>query len=117
GPVEDGMHLETAVAHLERIELRAALGLAAAQPRKPGAGAQGLECTGHRFDLAQLEILVESFAALLPELAVLPLEVGHRLRAGETLDVERELLRELFDELVGLREQIAGVDEDHRDTR
>src|SRR6187549_1392755 len=104
GPVEDRMHLEAAVAHFERIQRRAARGLAAAQAREPGGGAERREAAAHGLDLAQLEILVEAFTALGPELAVLRLEILDGLRTREGLDVELELLLELLDELVGLGE-------------
>src|SRR6185295_10203899 len=105
-PVEDRMHLEAAIAYLEWIELRAALGLAAAQAREPAADAERLQRAPHGLDLADLEILVESCAALLPQLAVLRLELGHALVAGEGADVERQLLAQRLDELVGLGEQV-----------
>ena len=104
GPVEDGMHLEAAVAHFERIQRGAARGLAAAQAREPRGGAERRESAAHGLHFSQLEIFVEPFAALLPELAVLRFEVIDGLRARKGLDVERELLLELLDELVGLGE-------------
>src|SRR5689334_2294555 len=73
GPVEDRMHLEPAIPHFERIQLRAALGLAATQPGEPGLRAERLQSAAHRLDLADLEIFVEALATLLPELAVLRL--------------------------------------------
>jgi hypothetical protein len=111
------MHLVATVTHLERIERGAARGLAAAQTGKPAIDAERLERAAHGFHFAQLEILVETLAAPLPESAVLRLELGHRLRTREALDVERQLLRELLDELIGLWKEIARVDEDHRDLR
>ena len=87
------------------------------RPANQVCGAERLQRAAHGLDLAQFEVLVEAVTPLLPELAVLRFELGHGLRAGERLMFSESCLRELLDELIGLGEQIAGVDEDDGDVR
>ena len=96
--------------------LRAALRLVAAQAREPGRDAEFGQRAPHRLGLAQVVVALDALDALLPEPAVARLEPGRRHLRLVDLEVELEPHGQVVDETIRLREEITGVDQDHRQT-
>ena len=71
----------------------------------------------HRFNLVNLVVTLDAFAPLLPQFAVSRLLPGSRHRAAVDPQIEVESLGQSVHEAVCLREQIPGIDQDHRHTR
>src|SRR5688572_659840 len=118
GPVEDRMDLVARRADaLDRLDGRARARLLAPQPGEPGADGKFRERALHRLDFVDLVVALDAGSAVFPEPAVARLDPGRRLHRAVDAQVEVEPLRQLVDEAVSLREEIAGVDQDDRCAR
>ena len=89
----------------------------AAQAREPGLGAELAHGALHRLLLVDPVVLLDPVQALVPELAEPRLLPGRRGIGAEDLQIEVELLGQLVDEMIGLGEEVARIDQDHRDPR
>lgn len=117
GPVGDGADFVALTALLHDWRLRAAAGLAAAQAGEPGAHVEFVQGAAHRFDLAQVVVLIDADHALFPQAAVARFHPGAADQRAIYLEIELEPFGQGIGEAVGFREQVAGVDQDHRDVR
>ncbi len=116
-PVDDRQHFEHAALHRQHRQRCPAPGLLAAQAREPGLSVQLFQRPVHRLDLVDLIVFLNALNALFPQLAVARLLPGRAFRRAVNFEVQLELVRQLVNKLVGLREQIAGIGEDHRNVR
>ena len=97
--------------------MRPAAGLLAAQASKPGAGVELLQRPVHRLDFVDFIVLLNAFNALLPQFAITRFLPGGAFRRPVDFKVQVELLGQFINKLIGFREQIAGIGQDHRNVR
>ena len=116
-PVDDRQHFEHAALDRQHRQGCTAAGLLAAQTRKPGLSLQLFQRAVHRLDFVDLIVFLNALNALLPQLAVARLLPGRAFSGAVDLQVQPELVRQLVNKLVGFREQVAGIGEDHRNVR
>ncbi|MNV90495.1 hypothetical protein D3C71_1848900 [compost metagenome] len=103
--------------HRQYRQIGAAAGLFAAQAGEPGLPAQSFQCAVHRLNLVDQVIFFDTFNALLPQFTVAGLLPGGRLLGTKHLQVQLQFVDQLIDKLIGFREQVAGIGEDHRNVR
>src|SRR5882672_5986131 len=116
-PIRDRVDLPAAAGPLEIRDLRAALGLVAAQAREPGVDAELAQRAAHRLHFVLLVVGVEAVEALIPTLAVARFLPSRRDLGAIDLEVDLEPCDEVVDEPIGLREQVARVDEQYWNLR
>ncbi len=116
-PVDDRQHLEHAALNGQHRQRGTAAGLLPAQACKPRLRLQLFEGAVHRLDLVDLIVLLNAFHALLPQLAVACFLPRRTLLRTVDLQVQLKLVCQLINELVGLREQVASIGQDHRNIR
>ena len=116
-PVGDRVQLPAAVAQLQEVDAGAAGRLPAAQPGEPAAHAEFAQRALHRLDLAQPVVVLQPGESLFPQLAVARLHP----RAADLPAVDMQVQAQPFGQrvgvLVGFREHVTGVDEQHRQAR
>ena len=117
GPVGDGVELEASVLHLQHLDAAAAAGLATPQAGVPAAHLQFAQRPLHRLDLAQLVVAAQAVAAGFPQAAEARLHPGDADAGTVHPQVQPEQLDQLVGIAVGLREQVAGIDQEYRDVR
>ena len=114
-PVDNGVNLDHAVLHLKDAEFRAGLGLLAAQPGDPGAGAEFADGALHGFDFVELVILLNAFDAMFPLLAIPGFLPGGAEGGAVDLEVQFEPLGQFVGKAVSFGKEMTGIDQHNGD--
>ena len=112
-PTQNRMDLIQPVLLLHCTQRSAMVRLVCTQSREPGGHIEFFQCPLQRFNLEDVVVVAQALG-IFPCLAMQRLVPGWRDAGGIHHEVQFEPLGEVLDQFVGLRKQVAGVDQDDR---